>query len=133
MGRKILIVEDNAIVALETKLRLTGLGYTITGVTGTGKDAINLVRTTEPDLVLMDINLKGGMDGISVVEQITSFAAVPVIYITAYSTKETLARAMKTNPVAYLVKPFREQELYRSIEKALGEGAGEKGGEAPGT
>ena len=122
--KKILIVEDNAIVALETKLRLTGRGYTITGVTGTGRDAINLVRATGPDLVLMDINLKGDMDGISVVEQIASFATVPVIYITAYSTPETLARAMKTGPVAYLVKPFREQELYRSIEKAFGEGAG---------
>lgn len=124
-GKKILIVEDNAIVALETKERLKRLGYTIAGVIGTGKDAINQVRTASPDLILMDINLKGDMDGITVAEQIAAFCTVPVVYITAYSNEETRNRAMKTNPVAYLVKPFREQELYTSIAKALVEGTGQ--------
>lgn len=124
-GKKILIVEDNAIVALETKERLKRLGYTIVGVTGTGRDAINLARTAIPDLLLVDINLKGDIDGITVTEQIAAFMAVPVIYITAYSNEETKNRALKTRPVAYLVKPFREQDLYRSIEMALGTGTGQ--------
>jgi two-component system, response regulator PdtaR len=124
-GKKILIVEDNAIVALETKERLKRLGYTIAGVTGTGRDAINLARTAIPDLLLVDINLKGDIDGITVTEQIAAFMAVPVIYITAYSNEETKNRALKTRPVAYLVKPFREQDLYRSIEMALGTGTGQ--------
>jgi two-component system, response regulator PdtaR len=119
-GEKILIVEDNAIVALETKERLKKLGYTIAGVIGTGRDAIKMACSTKPDLILMDINLKGDIDGITVAEQIAGTCPAPVIYITAYSNEGTRARAMKTNPVAFLVKPFREQELYSSIEMALG-------------
>ncbi len=120
-GEKILIVEDNAIVALETKERLKRLGYTITGVIGTGKDAITMACATRPDLILMDINLKGDIDGITVAEKIAGSCTASVIYITAYSNEETRNRAMMTKPVAYLVKPFREQELYSSIEKALRE------------
>ena len=126
-GRKILIVEDNAIVALETKERLRRLGYVVAGVTGTGKDAISLACSINPDLILMDINLKGDMDGITAAEQIAAFCPAPVIYITAYSNETTKERALKTNPSAYLVKPFREQELYRSIELALSK----KSGDAP--
>ena len=119
-GKKILIVEDNAIVALELKERLSRIGYAIVGIAGTGHDAINLARKTEPDLILMDINLKGDMDGIMVAEQIGTFRKVPVIFITACSNEETKNRAMKIAPAAYLVKPFKEQELYSSIEKAFG-------------
>jgi two-component system, response regulator PdtaR len=118
-GEKILIVEDNAIVALETKERLKKLGYTIAGVVGTGMDAIAKVRASCPDLILMDINLKGSMDGITIVEQVSGFCPAPVIYITAYSNEGIKERAMKTSPVAFLIKPFREQELYSSIEKAF--------------
>jgi two-component system, response regulator PdtaR len=127
-GEKILIVEDNAIVALETKERLKKLRYSIAGVVGTGQDAITMARTSCPDLILMDINLKGGMDGITVVEQVSSFCPAPVIYITAYSNEGIRERAMKTSPVAFLIKPFREQELYSSIEKAL---KGEHAASAP--
>ncbi len=74
---------------------------------------------TCPDLILMDINLKGGMDGITVTENISVFCKAPVIYITAYSNEGIKERAMKTSPVAFLIKPFREQELYSSIEKAF--------------
>ena len=118
-GEKILIVEDNAIVALETKERLKRLGYTIAGVVGSGRDAISMARTAMPDMVLMDINLKGDIDGITVAEQIRTFCPAPVIYITAYANEEIKSRAMKTNPAAYLVKPFRELELYSTIEKAF--------------
>jgi len=121
-GKKILIVEDNAIVALETKERLTRLGYSITGVIGTGSDAIRIARTTCPDLILMDIRIKGDLDGIGVAEKIAEFCTAKVIFITAYSNDETLARAQKMHPVAYLVKPYKEQMLYSAIEQALGKG-----------
>jgi CheY-like chemotaxis protein len=117
--KKILIVEDNALVARETKERLAHLGYMVTGIAATGKNAVDLARTTRPDLILMDINLKGEMDGITAAEQIAVFLDAPVLYLTAYSDDETLKRAMKTKPVAYLIKPFKERELYSNIEMAL--------------
>ena len=83
--KKILIVEDNEIVALETSERLKRLGYIVTGIAATGADAVALARSTQPDLILMDINLKGPMDGITAAEQIGAFLDVPVIYLTAYS------------------------------------------------
>jgi len=117
--KKILIVEDNALVARETKERLLHLGYVVTGIAATGKNAIDLARSTRPDLILMDINLKGDMDGITAAEQIALFLGAPILYLTAYSDDETLKRAMKTRPVAYLIKPFKERELYSNIEMAL--------------
>jgi PAS domain S-box-containing protein len=124
--KKILIVEDNEIVALETNARLKRLGYTVTGVAVTGTDAVALARSTQPDLILMDINLKGPMDGITAAEQIAAFLDVPVIFLTAYSDDATLQRAMLTKPVAYLIKPFKERELYSNIELALHRAKSEK-------
>ncbi|MEI7856567.1 MAG: response regulator [Methanomicrobiales archaeon] len=124
--KKILIVEDNEIVALETSERLKRLGYIVTGIAATGADAVALARSTQPDLILMDINLKGPMDGITAAEQIGAFLEVPVIYLTAYSDDATLQRAMKTKPVAHLIKPFKERELYSNIEMALYRSKSEK-------
>jgi PAS domain S-box-containing protein len=124
--KKILIVEDNEIVALETSERLKRLGYNVTGIAATGTDAVALARSTQPDLILMDINLKGPMDGIIAAEHIGAFLDVPVIYLTAYSDDATLQRAMKTKPVAYLIKPFKERELYSNIELALHRAKSEK-------
>ena len=124
--KKILIVEDNEIVALETNERLKRLGYMVTGVAATGADAVALARSTLPDLILMDINLKGPIDGITAAEQIGAFLDVPVIYLTAYSDDATHQRAMKTKPVTYLIKPFKERELYSNIEMALYRSKSEK-------
>lgn len=117
--KKILIVEDNAIIARETSERLKRLGYAVTGIAARGSDAIENARTTKPDLILMDINLKGEMDGIEAVGKIAEFSDAPVIYLTAYSDDATLQRAMLTKPVAYLIKPFKERELYSNIEMAI--------------
>jgi PAS domain S-box-containing protein len=117
--KKILIVEDNAIIARETSERLQRLGYTVTGIASRGSDAIENARTNRPDLILMDINLKGEMDGIEAVGKIAEFSDAPVIYLTAYSDDATLQRAMLTKPVAYLIKPFKERELYSNIEMAI--------------
>ncbi|ACL15443.1 ATP-binding response regulator [Methanosphaerula palustris] len=117
--KKILIVEDNAIIARETSERLKRLGYTVTGIAARGIDAIENVRASLPDLILMDINLKGEMDGIEAAGKIGEFSDAPVIYLTAYSDDLTLQRAMQTKPVAYLIKPFKERELYSNIEMAI--------------
>lgn len=124
--KKILIVEDNELVALETNERLKRLGYAVTGIATTGDDAVALARSTMPDLILMDINLKGEMDGITATEQIATFLDVPVIFLTAYSDDATLQRARKTKPVAYLIKPFKERELYSNIELAMHRAKSEK-------
>ncbi len=124
--KKILIVEDNAIVARETSERLKHLGYTVTGIAARGTDAIENARTSRPDLILMDINLKGDMDGIETATKIAEFSDAPVIYLTAYSDDETLQRARKTKPLAYLVKPFKERELYSNIELAMHRAKSEK-------
>lgn len=117
--KKILIVEDNAIIAMETIERLKRLGYLISGVAATGPDAISLAGSARPDLILMDINLKGEMDGIEAAREILAKNPVPLIYLTAYSDEETLKRAMASQPFKYLVKPYRERELYTSIEDAF--------------
>ena len=117
--KKILVVEDNAIIARETSERLKRLGYTVTGIVARGSDAVENARTNRPDLILMDINLKGEIDGIEAAGQIAEFSDAPVIYLTAYSDDATLQRAMQTKPVAYLIKPFKERELYSNIEMAI--------------
>ena len=120
-GKKILIVEDNAIIAMETIDRVKRLGYGVSGLAATGRDAIRLARAMQPDLILMDINLRGDMDGIEAAVEILRRASVLVIYITAYSDEDTLKRAMASKPFRYLVKPYKERDLYASIEEALGE------------
>ncbi len=117
--KKVLIVEDEGIVALSIRETLKKLGYVVTGICATGEDAIQKTGETLPDVVLMDIHLKGDMDGISATEKISSLYDIPVIYLTAYTDDETLNRAMKTRPHSYLVKPFNERELYSNIEFAI--------------
>jgi len=117
--KKVLIVEDEGIVALSIRETLKKLGYVVTGICATGEDAVQKTGETLPDVVLMDIHLKGDMDGISATEKISSMYDIPVIYLTAYTDDETLNRAMKTRPHSYLVKPFNERELYSNIEFAI--------------
>ncbi|GMV95177.1 MAG: hypothetical protein AMXMBFR82_49550 [Candidatus Hydrogenedentota bacterium] len=116
---RILIVEDEIIIARELEVRLEGMGYTVAGIASSGEEAIRLASDCNPDLVLMDIVIKGETDGIDAAEQIREQLAVPVIYVTAYTDDETLERARETQPFAYLVKPFSERELKANIEMAL--------------
>ena len=116
---KILVVDDEIIIARELEARLTGLGYAVCGVAGSGAEAIELCRATHPDLVLMDIVLKGAMDGIEAATEIRSQCHTPVIYVTAYTDDKTLERAAVTEPFAYIVKPFTEREIRANIEMAL--------------
>jgi CheY-like chemotaxis protein len=118
-GAKILVVEDENIVALEIKKRLQHLGYTVAGVAATGEDAVRKAEGILPDLVLMDIMLKGEIDGIDAASEIRRRLNIPVIYLTAYSDGETLERAKLTEPYGYILKPFEEDDLRTTIEIAL--------------
>ena len=115
----ILIVEDEGVIALELRDRLTGMGYEIVGPVPSGQEAIDHAREFLPDVVLMDIILTGQMDGIEASEIIKNSLDIPVIFLTAHADERTLQRAKATQPFGYILKPFNERELQVSIEMAL--------------
>lgn len=116
---KILIVEDERIVAKDIERSLKSLGYLVLATAASGREALEKAEATMPDLVLMDIQLKGDMDGIETAEQIQTQLDIPVIYLTAYADENTLQRAKITEPFGYILKPFDERDLYTTIEIAL--------------
>lgn len=116
---KILVVEDEIIVAMDIKNRLENLGYTVPALASCGQDAIKIAGETHPDLVLMDIMLGEGMDGVETAKQIRERFDIPIIYLTAYADEKTLLRAKITKPFGYILKPFEERELYSTIEIAI--------------
>lgn len=116
---KILVVEDESIVAMDIKHRAESLGYEITNVTPSGEEAIQMIKDNTPDLVLMDIVLKGKMDGIEAAQNIHDKFDLPVLYLTAYSDEETLKRAKVTEPFGYIIKPFENRELHSAVEIAI--------------
>ena len=116
----ILLVEDEFAVALELKTRLTRLGYDVAGHVMDGPSAVDRAVADAPDLVLMDIHLDGAMDGIEAARRIHAGpASPPVVFLTAYSDDETVARAAATTPFGYVVKPIEERDLYAAVEVAL--------------
>ena len=116
---KVLVVEDEGVVALDLQHQLTRLGYMVPAVAATGEDALRLVAETAPDIVLMDIRLAGELDGIEAAALVRAQFATPVIFLTAHSDDQTLARAKQTQPLGYLIKPLRETELKPTIVMAL--------------
>ncbi|MCQ8129295.1 GGDEF domain-containing response regulator [Methylomonas rivi] len=119
LASKIMIVEDEGIVAMDIRRQLTDFGYEVVGTAFSGGQAISLAHEHRPDLVMMDIVLKGDMDGISAAQAIQDALHIPVIFLTAYSDPATLRRAKTTGAYGYLIKPFRPDELHASIEVAL--------------
>jgi diguanylate cyclase (GGDEF)-like protein/PAS domain S-box-containing protein len=117
--KKILIVEDEMVAAKTLELRLTRLGYTPVGIVPSGEQAVQAAGALAPDLVLMDINLSGAMDGVQAAEQIRAQFDLPVIFTTAHSDTETLERAKITEAFGYLVKPFEMRDLRNAIEMGL--------------
>lgn len=115
----ILIVEDDFIVAKLIEKSLVDIGYFVTGLVATGEEAIVKSETEHPDLVLMDINLKGKMDGIAASEKIHDTLNIPVIFLTAFSDQKTFERALATAPYGYIIKPFSLSTLSTTIEMAL--------------
>lgn len=124
---RILVVEDEHIVAMGIKKMLKSLGYTVTGVASSGDDAISKAESTFPDVVLMDIMLKGETDGVEAAGKIKERFDIPVVYLTAYSDNNILERAKRTEPFGYIIKPFDENDLYCNIEVALQRYRKEKG------
>ncbi|MDZ7337832.1 MAG: response regulator [candidate division KSB1 bacterium] len=116
---RIMVVEDLNITALDLKNRLRKMGYEVPALAGSGEEAIQKAEETHPDLILMDIRLKGEMDGVEAAERIRAKLDIPVIYLTAHADDNTLQRAMVTGPYGYVLKPFEEKELRITIEMAL--------------
>jgi|GEM_PF-3533398 len=116
---RIMIVEDERIIAGDIRRVLQDKGYAVSAVLSSGEEAIRKAQEDNPDLVLMDIVLQGEIDGIEAANQIRSRFDIPVLYLTAYTDKKILERAKITQPFAYIVKPFQERELYSNIEMAL--------------
>jgi DNA-binding LytR/AlgR family response regulator len=115
----IFIVEDESIVAKDIQNSLTKLGYNVVGLANNGKDAIEKIEELAPDLVLMDIMIKGNLTGIDVSEKVKEKLNIPVIFLTAYADEGTLSRAKITEPYGYILKPFKEIDLHSTIEMAV--------------
>lgn len=116
---KILVVEDESVVAWHVQETLQKLGHEVTKIAATGKEAILITAQTKPHLVLMDIGLQGDVDGVAAAKTIYFELDVPVVYLTAHADEQTLQRATETSPFGYLVKPFQEAELHATIKIAL--------------
>jgi len=118
-GPAIFIVEDEAIVASDIRETLISLGYRAAGIAKSGELALDKIKESHPDLVLMDIHLAGEMDGVDTAGKVHVLYDIPVIYLTAYADKALLDRAKITEPYGYVVKPYDERELHSVIEMAL--------------
>jgi len=117
--KKILVVEDEKIVAWDIQTILEEFGYQVPAIVSSGAKAIEKVAETHPDLVLMDIRIQGDMDGVEAAEKIRINFNIPIVYLTAHADEATLKRARLTEPFGYIIKPFQEKELNATIEMAL--------------
>ncbi len=116
---KILIVEDEMIIAANISLQLSALGYEVTGILPRGEEALEHVKQNKPDIILMDIQLKGELDGIETVRLIHLEHSIPVIYLTANADDAHFAKAKDTHPYAFISKPFKKLDLQRAIELTI--------------
>ena len=115
----VLVVEDENIVSKDIQHSLKKLGYKVVGAAATGEQAVQLALENRPDIILMDIMLKGDMNGIEAAEIVRRETNIPVIYLTAYADESTLSKAKITQPYGYIIKPFKEIDIHTSIEMAI--------------
>ncbi len=115
----ILVVEDESIVAKDIQICLKKLGYEVVGIVASGEDAVEKAKEMEPDLIMMDIMLKGEMSGIDAASIIRKTQDIPVIFLTAYTDRDTVDRAKESEPFGYIIKPFKEIDIQTAIEIAL--------------
>ena len=125
-GSKILIVEDETILARDMATRLERMGYDVAGTAECGEDAVRIALETRPELVLMDIKLDGEMDGILAAKQIRESMNSSIVYVTAHSDRDIFQIAKQTQPHAYLIKPVSFQELQRTLELVFAQRAVER-------
>jgi PAS domain S-box-containing protein len=116
---RIMVVEDEAVISMEIQDRLTKMGHSICGTAASGEEAVSIATAKRPDLILMDVQLRGEVDGVQTAKRIRDLIEIPVIYLTAFADDRTVERAKLTQPFGYLIKPFSEKELYAAIEMAL--------------
>ena len=116
---KVLIIEDEAITALDIKKTLEKLNYEIVGIKGRGDEAIKLLDKTNPDIILMDITLKGELDGIETARLINIQNKIPIVYLTAHFDDETIERCKSTNPYGFLLKPLNDRHQNSFLRMAL--------------
>ena len=119
MKKNILIVEDEEIVAFDLRKTLEKLGYSVTSQTSNGVDAIAKAERDKPDVILMDIRLKNELDGIDAAQIISFKQRVPIIYLTSFNDEETRRRARATHATDFLLKPFDEENLKLTIDRAV--------------
>jgi CheY-like chemotaxis protein len=116
---KVMVVEDDRIIAGHIQATLNSLGYSVTALVSSGEEAVKKAERDNPDIVLMDIVLKGEMDGVEAASQIRSRLGTPIVFLTAFSDQKILERAKLTEPFGYLIKPFENRELHSTLEIAL--------------
>lgn len=109
--RKVMVVEDESLVAADLKYSLNSLGYNVSDVVACGEDAVECARFNKPDVVLMDIRLRGTMDGIDTARRIHEFHDIPIIFMTAYSDSVTLERIKEAKPAGYIFKPLSDFDI----------------------
>ena len=116
---KILIVEDEVVVAMEIKKILESNGYIVTNIVTNYNNALQSYKVCKPDIIFMDINLENSKDGIDIALEIKKYDDISIIYLTAFCDDETIHRAMKTQPVSYIVKPFKNEDILSSVSQCL--------------
>ncbi len=116
---KVFIIEDEAITALDIKRTLEKLNYEIVGIKDRGDEALKLIGETEPDVILMDITLKGELDGIETARLVNIQYKIPIVYLTAHYDDETIERSKTTNPYGFLLKPLNDRDLNSCLRMAL--------------
>lgn len=117
--KRIMVVEDDVIIASLIESRLKKIGYAVTGIFDCGEEAITGATEHQPDLVLMDIRLRGDIDGIDAAGEITSRLGIPCVFLTSYSDRDTIERAKATKPEGFILKPFTDDALRSTIEIAF--------------
>jgi DNA-binding LytR/AlgR family response regulator len=123
---KILVVEDEMIIASEISLQLTELGYGVTAILTRGEEVLNHLKENKPDIIILDVRLKGKMDGIETAVLVEQHFRIPVIYLTANADDATFNRAKTTKPAAFISKPFKKLDLQRAIELTISRMAGQE-------
>ena len=116
---QILIVEDEAIVSMGLRYKLESFGYSVPAEISSGEEAVKAATRLRPDVVLMDIRLSGEMDGTVAAQEIRRRLDIPVVYLTSHADEDTLARAKRTEPAGFLLKPFYDAELRAVVEMAI--------------
>ena len=128
MGIRVLLVEDESLISEMLSDMLEKLGHTVCGTLASGEKALGEVLKEKPDLVIMDIKLKGAMTGIEAAQTIKQARDIPIIYVTGYSDDGVVEQARETGAEGYLVKPISKDELRKCIDKALGQQCWDRGG-----